>query len=279
MKAKAIRDLTQLGEPDFYSSVAEGLGLIIANVERLRQAALTLAKSDQYHGSRLLNTIAEEEAAKFLILVDAVRCPKEPGKRLSDQLGRFNNHLAKGLYARACNYRPGSLGELQHYLNIDRDDFYLDGPNECDWIFRNEIIQSREGQFYVDYVGRDDGHAWSDPALLSTYLGPSPEPASVSVARMLFNVGLSRAEAIATVADVWRSFAVDLNTQWSQIRDLNHRTLQLLEERAQLVDQPQNVYGSIVHHWQFPMYDLDLSMVEVKLDTLRDQQRQWSPDY
>jgi len=32
-----------------------------------------------------------------------------------------------------------------------------------------------------------------------------------------------------------------------------------------------NGYGSIVHHWQFPTFDLDLSMVKVKLDTLRDR--------
>ncbi|MBI1875267.1 MAG: AbiV family abortive infection protein [Acidobacteria bacterium] len=241
MKAKAIRDLTQLREPDFYANVAEGLGLIVANVDRLREAAIVLANSEHYHGSRILNTIAEEEAAKFLILVDAVRCPKQPGERLSNQLGRFNDHLPKGLYAKACNYRPGTLGELQHYLNIDRDEFHLDGPNDCDWIFRNEIIQSREGQFYVDYVGRDDGHSWSDPALLSTYLGPSPEPASVSMSRTLFKVGLSTAEAIATVADVWRSFPLDFETPWSRIRDMNYRTLQLLEERGQLVEEPSDV--------------------------------------
>lgn len=279
MKAKAIRDLTQLSEPDFFARIAEGLSLIVANVDRLCEAAVVLGKSDHYHGSRILNTLAEEEAAKFLILIDAVRCPKQPGERLSDQLGRFNDHLAKGLYAKACNYRPGTLGQLQHYVNIDRDEFYLDGPNDCDWIFRNEIIESREGKFYVDYVARDDGHSWSDPGFLSTCLGASVEPATVSMSRTLFKVGISAPEAVATVADVWRPSPLDFDTPWSQIRDMNHRTLQVLEERGQLTEQPSNVYGSIVHHWQFPMFDLDLSMVKVKLDRLRERQQSWSPEY
>jgi AbiV family abortive infection protein len=279
MKAKAIRDLTQLSEPAFDAGIAEGLSLIVANVERLREAAVVLGKSDHYHGSRILNMLAEEEATKFLILIDAVRCPQQPGERLSNQLGRFNDHLAKGLYAKACNYRPGTLGELQHYVNMDRDDFYLDGPNDCDWIFRNEIIESREGQVYVDYVARDDGHSWSDPGFLSTRLGAGVEPASVSMSRTLFKVGISTPAAVATVADVWRSVSLDFDTPWSAIRDLNFSTLQLLEQRGQLVEQPPNVYGEIVHHWQFPMFALDLSMVKVKLDTLRDRQHSWSPEH
>ncbi len=277
MKAKAIRDLTQLSEADFYASVAEGLGLIVANVDRLRDAAGALSNAGHFHGNRVLNAIAGEEAAKFLILVDAVRCPKQPGDRLSNQLGRFNDHLAKGLYAKACNYRPGTLGELQHYLNIDRDEFYLDGPNDCDWIFRNEIIESREGQFYVDYVARDDGHRWSDPGFLPSCLGATIEPASASMSRTLFDVGISTPEAIATVADVWRSFSLDFDTRWSQIREMNYRTLQVLEDRGHLREQASNVYGSIVHHWQFPMFDLDLSMVKVKLDASRERHYKWRP--
>lgn len=105
--------------------------------------AVALAASEQCHACRVLATIAEEEASKVLILLDAVRCPRLPSDRLSNQVGRFNDHFAKGLYARSCWYRPTTLGQLQEYINHDRDQFYLDGPNDVDWIFRNEIIQAR----------------------------------------------------------------------------------------------------------------------------------------
>ncbi len=30
--------------------------------------------------------------------------------------------------------------------------------------------------------------------------------------------------------------------------------------------------------WQFPMYRLDLSMIDVDVETLREQQRNWTPE-
>jgi hypothetical protein len=53
---------------------------------------------------------------------------------------------------RACGMRPGTLAELQEYVDNHREEFYLDGPNDVDWIFRNEVLEGREGALYVDYV-------------------------------------------------------------------------------------------------------------------------------
>lgn len=102
MRVRASRDLASLPDAEFFETVAEGLGLIVKNIARVYEGAATLSEAGQKHVSRVLSMIAEEEAAKYLILIDAVRCPKQPPSRLSNQLGRFNQHLAKGLYARAC---------------------------------------------------------------------------------------------------------------------------------------------------------------------------------
>src|SRR5262245_58429615 len=161
MRVKAIRDLAQLSDRDFFAAVAEGLPLIVTNAIRLFDGATVLSEAKHYHAARALTAIAEEEAAKALVLLDAVRCPRLPNERFSDQLARFNDHLAKGLYAKACMYRPTTLGELQGYINSDRGSLYLDGPNDVDWIFPNEIKHQREKQFYVDYVAMDDEHSWS----------------------------------------------------------------------------------------------------------------------
>lgn len=99
------------------------------------------------------------------------------------------------------------------------------------------------------------------------------------MARALYNVGISTAGAVATIAEFWRSVPLDFETEWGQMRVMNQQTLQLLEERGQLVEQPAETYGWIVHHWEFPMYDLDLSMIKVKLDELRERQRSWSPEF
>ena len=97
MRVRAIKDLMQLGEPAFFAAIAEGLELIVQNVSRLYDGALTLAKASQPHAASVLQRLAEEEASKVLILLDAVRCPRLPADRLSRQLARFNDHLAKGL--------------------------------------------------------------------------------------------------------------------------------------------------------------------------------------
>jgi len=67
-------------------------------------------------------------------------------------------------------------------------------------------------------------------------------------------------------------------THCTEIFALNSRTLELMESRGQLAEQPPETYQSIARDWQFPMYGLDLSMVDVDLETLRERQRNWSPE-
>jgi hypothetical protein len=59
---------------------------------------------------------------------------------------------------------------------------------------------------------------------------------------------------------------------------MNRRTLELMEARGLLAEQPPKTYAWIMREWQFPMYDLDLTQVPVKLDVLRERQRNWTPD-
>ena len=52
-----------------------------------------------------------------------------------------------------------------------------------------------------------------------------------------------------------------------------------IDERGLLAEQPSDVYRWIASEWQIPMYALDLSKIKVDLETLRDRQRNWSPDW
>ena len=56
------------------------------------------------------------------------------------------------------------FADLRRYVNQKRDEFYLDGPNEVDFIMRNSILQRREEFICVDYVEHDrEGHRWTTP--------------------------------------------------------------------------------------------------------------------
>jgi len=279
MRARAIGDLTQLTDSEFFAEVAVGLGLIIQNARRLHDSADVLAQAGRNHGARVLHALSEEEASKCLILLDAVRCPRQPTDRWARQLARFNHHFPKGLYARACWMRPATLGQLQEYLNLYREDFYLDGPNDTDWIYSNEILRRREEALYVDYTASDEGHTWADPGWYDNIpLLISFEPESLQIAGALYDVGISSSQAVAVIAEVWRPIAMSRDMGWGELRQLNHQMLERLESRGLLQDRPSSEYQRIVDDWPFPLYDLDLSMMKVNIESLRDRQRSWTPD-
>jgi len=282
MRVRAIKDLSQLDDSAFFTEAGEGLGLVIANARRLYNSAIMLAKEKHYHGARVLEALSEEEASKYLILVDAVRCPRKPGDYFAAQLGRFNDHLAKGLYSRACLMRPATLNQLQEYLDHYREEFYLDGPNDVDWVFRNDILRSREEALYVDYVAHDDGHTWFHPGIYSDSSRGCfipAEPGSLLIAGLLDEVGMSTAEALATVADLWRHEAMLPEMQWTQLRQLNHATLEQLDSKGLLQERSNSDYQQLIDRWQFPLYTLDLNLIRVDIESLREKQSLWIPDW
>ena len=68
--------MNQLNDADFFKEVSEGLDLIIEHCSHIEADARYLRDQKKPCGFNILKTILKEEAAKFLILLDAVRCPK-----------------------------------------------------------------------------------------------------------------------------------------------------------------------------------------------------------
>ena len=274
MRSSAIKDLSQLADPEFFETTAAGLRLIVENVSRLWEGAAALHKTRQSHAARVLSMVAEEEATKVLILIDAIRCPKQPTDRLSRQLGYFNSHLAKGIYARVCGTRPTTFAQLREYVDMERESLYLDGPNDVDWIFRNDVIDKRERMLYVDYVRDNEGHEWSDPSKL--YIDNLvPKPPAVLLASYFHDVGFFTADSLAAIADVWRTRKIQCRTRSSELQHANCFTLEHLRSRGLLREQSSSVRSWIIQEWSFPMYDLNLSCVTVKAKTLREKQDRW----
>ena len=84
-----------------------------------------------------------------------MRCPKNKGEEKTRTLGYFYDHIAKGIYAEVCNWRPMDFAEVRSNVDDERLERYLDGPNGVDWIFPNSITQQRENRLYVGYVCDD----------------------------------------------------------------------------------------------------------------------------
>ena len=112
----------------------------------------------------MLEGYAEEEAAKILILVDAVRCPpKLVASRLNKIVGWFYNHLARLIYAEAVSWKPTHLAELREYVDRQRRGHYLEG-NAGEYIAPNWAVYQRESLLYADIEAYQDGKLeWSSP--------------------------------------------------------------------------------------------------------------------
>ena len=81
--------------------IAEGLPVIVQSARRFWQAARALAANPRE--ASVLESFAEEESAKALILIDLVRCPvSKANNRIGGIVKKtFYDHLARMIYAKA----------------------------------------------------------------------------------------------------------------------------------------------------------------------------------
>jgi len=245
MKYKAIKDLNQLSDTELVIQVSEGLELIVDHFLSVEKDVRYLAEQNRQCGFNILEEVLKEEAAKFLILLDAIRCPRVPPDNFSKQLGRFSDHLAKGIYAEVYDYRPGDFGEIHRAVERECHEYYLDGPNDFDWIFRNEILQIREEKIYVDYIESDGEHMWLTP---KRYYHPEMYPFTsylrsrvVEVATALWKAGCTKPDALQLLISIWRSIKMSDDFSWHELRELNIKTLEELDKNSLLNTQDDTV--------------------------------------
>lgn len=250
------------------------MGLVAEHVATLEQIAIRQEGPAAARAVEVLRVVSDEEAGKFLILLDVARCANAEPALKADQLRKASNHIAKGIYQRAVDIRPADFAELLRFTKGLRASHYLDGPNDVDWIFRNEIEAEHEEKLYVDYVSTDDGDSWYSPRRYDD-LGPDYASGAAELVVAMSRAGFCTTEVLTTIAEVWRDFRPEPETQWSDCRELNRATLERILVDPELSDED---VSRILNTWTFPMYDVDLRRIDVKLDDLRERQRNWSPD-
>jgi AbiV family abortive infection protein len=253
--------------------LAEGLAVIHKNAARLAQGMETLKAVGNVRAAQVLASLASEESAKYLILLDAARCPRHPSGQLVKHLNKAYEHLAKGIYTDACSWRTMEYTHISEAIERSRPDHYLDGPNGNDWIFRNSIVALREEIFYVDYVSDSDGHRlWWSPERFDTLSPTFIDVRAFRVIEALQALGFGTVQGLQTVAGIWRPVPVDESLGWHRVLDLNHETLLALDAR----DDPNA--RLIAGHWPYPMYPFDMRPMPVKQSELRRIQAEYPVD-
>lgn len=274
MRIKAIRDLMQLSDLDYLDQISSGYEQVFKNAEQLNLSAELLLEENQNAGARILFVFAEEEAAKCLILLDAVRCPRQPEKVLSKHLYRFYDHLAKAIYAEACYASPSDFSEFLEYIDHVRQEFYLDGPNDFDWIYYNRLLSQREESIYVDYVEHESGkHFWIKPNERGNL---TPETSmSLALARVFQQTGCTTPQSLKVIADIWRPIIPSPTLRWEEFREINHQTIYKLFNEGLARFNSEKEQMMITDVWPFPMHSIDLGMSQGNKDELRKRRNQW----
>jgi len=268
MIAKQILLLANLPDSELFAEVSVGMQAALKNALALSHDASFLLKSERKRAADILFSIAEEEAAKVQILLDVVRCPKS-GPAFAVQLKRFNDHLAKGIYAKYSSTRPADIDEVARFVGDERDEYYLDGPEDIDWVFRNQILQGREELFYVDYVATDDGCRWLEPMYEYGRMRLLLEPAAVNLAALFVRAGMDNPKSLELIADKWRGVSFPAGTHWQVCAQQNRETVVALHERSLLTEFGQKNVSRIIDEWLFPLWPLDLKTRRVEPGDLR----------
>ena len=212
---------------------------------------------------------------------------KNRGEEKSRTLDYFYDHIAKGIYAKACSWCPIDLAEVRRGVDDERRERYLDGPNDIDWIFPNSIIQHREDRLYVGYFCEDteennhrEGH-WKSPlndvARLSEYFSYHTS-AVVDLVRALRQTNATTSEGLSVIAEVWRDIDVPDEMRFDELESLNRRTLETLNERNLLAPGSIQAQVTVENHWIYPLWSLDLRKLRVEKKELLEAQQQWHPD-
>ena len=276
---RAATDLAKFPDDRLFDEISQGISHIITNADELNEAALRLHQADQTRTSYIIRGMAEEEAAKVLILIDATRGPRE---RRHGILKLFYNHLAKLVYAATSTYPSiWTFGEFSDFVDHQRRWYFLDGPNDVDWIVKNDVINAREQTIYVDFV-RDitepkGEYFWAVPPDSSVYpySYEYDTPDVLTLSRALSDVGATSPAGLAMIADVWNGFTPSPDTDRRLLRELIERTLNRLIQRS-LASGSQDSISFILSHWSFPLWQLDLSFVNedsLSIEELRERRR------
>jgi len=251
--------------------IAEGLPIILASAQGFWEASRQL--SDRPREAEVLEGLATEEAAKILILMDAVRCPP---KILPSKLGKivrwFYDHLARLIYAKAVPWYPVNVAQLRDYVASERKAHYVDGP-VGEFIMPNWSLYQRESQLYVDIQSDEDGKPyWSTRAV--GYVNPSlsVEPPALWLTEAMEALGLFTVQGLTTTAEVWGQVEF---TEKEGPEDAERLTRQLIGRLVELglpSDSATQAHVNTFYRWQLPMYNFDLSIIDVPLDELKAEQ-------
>jgi len=264
VRPRAIVEILSQPSASRHDTLAHGLGLLVEHIEALQATVASLSAGGELRGRAILESVMGEEAAKVLILLDAVRGGWTDQNAAKRSLSHFSNHFARGVYQRVTSINPGTFGEVRKYVEGLRPEFYLDGPNDSDWIFRNEIESARELAFYVDYVKDEEDYSWVSPSN-NTYRSTHwPAEITTRLVLAMNRTGLLTKEGLDVTAEQWRGVTVSDDASFADhFKRISAVTRELIERELFLPMAVQADFQHVAEHWPFPLNSIFIDKIKV----------------
>lgn len=264
----APMDMLQLSKSAFLDTVSEGLPLIFGNAMSLWDEAQEIASLGSRRAVGILQSTAEEEAAKILLLIDCLRCPPKHSEQFKKLLKGFDKHLAKGVYSSYYNVSPSDLLDVSRIVSTYCKEFYRDGEYG-EYVYRNSITDWRERRLYVSYVRNDDGsYSWQSPYPPELIDGQPCASGVIAVSAAMNDLGMFEQSILSQVAAYWQNIPFEpvspnslsagtcSNVSWCQLSAHNARMFEPGGITFQKVDQ--GAAAVLIDRWLFPLYPFDL---------------------
>jgi AbiV family abortive infection protein len=258
MKTRQFHRLASVSPAARLPLVVQGLEAIGRNVQRIAAQIEACDDAKAYGAARLMHNVGREEAGKFLILLDVYRSPASHPTTVSRQFKRAGNHLAKLIYAEIADYAIASRSELEGAVETLRQELHLDGPNDYDWIFPNELIAEREGALYVDLMDAEGELFWS--SLYEDDL-PVSVPRPMKLVLALVATGISSAAGLPLLEDAWRDFDPWAQTHYNDWARCSTAALDAFAASNHTEAEWPTAARVAVDLWPMPMVEVDLAEV------------------
>lgn len=232
--------------------------------------------------AKVLQSFAEEEAAKILILMDFVRCPpKLVPARIGKLIGWFYDHLARLIYAEAMRWKPMHLAQLRDYVDRQRRGHFLEG-HAGEYILPNWTIYERESRLYADLEAYQDGSlGWSAPRgqYQNDFIHTVYVPPALEVAEAMREFGLFTRKGLEAISEIWGSLEYREKENHLDGQQLTERLLMQVHDEGLITPSASKAHAAALYNdWQIPMYNLEFDLIPVTLAELEAAQEReyWS---
>lgn len=272
--------LEQMTESSKREAMSYGLAKIAENVRSLLTEVDRIGNTAA-RASTILTHIAAEEAGKGFIMVDYMRPYRDmSGEMRSRHLKNVYFHLARGIYVKYYESRPDTFREVQSIVDSYRVSHYLDGPNDVDWIFRNEIENERERELYVDLVSDEEGLKWYSPTdlwkryskVLDSTEFVAIRPSICDLFLLMQEVGLFSEKALAVMAKTWKDVSISPTTRWGNYLIVNKAFVKECGAQALISSgATSEKLERITDEFLYPLCGLDLQVIHVTAGKLQER--------